>query len=142
MKFVLAACLSVLLVAGCSESPNTESPNMENDQAKEEAPTHNYRVKEGANYGYVGGISDEERKSGKTAAELHLFRYVGEKDGVHTVQQVEEDGTVLLTATCTDPCEFMKLKIGDAVERIEYNPESLGGAVMQDAITGQLEVAN
>lgn len=138
MKLILWASLpAVLMTAACSENSSPSDNVMERQEV-----SHNYRIKEGQNYGYVSGISDEDRANGKAASELHLFRYLGEKDGVHTIQQVEEDGSVLLTASCSDPCQFMKLKAGSETERVEYNPDSLGGAVMQDALTGQLEVAD
>lgn len=140
MRYGFVALLSAMLATACSESPNA----IENIEVEEvQVPAHNYKIKEGTTYGYVSGISDEDRAKGKAASELKLFRYLGEKDGFHTVQHVEEDGSVLFALKCADPCEFMRVEVGGEVQqRIEYNPETLGGGVMQDAMTGKLETAD
>lgn len=125
-------------IVACSEQDSAPDNSLLADTG---IPTHNYKMKEGINYGYVGGISDEERASGKAAAELHLFRYLGKQDGLDTIEQVDENGNSILKAQCANPCEFMKLIVEGETQRVQYNPETLGGAVMQDAQRGFLEVA-
>ena len=140
MKMAVVACLPILVLTACSGSSTPDGGTT--SPVADATPTHNYKVKEGSNYGYLGGLSDEDKSKGKAAADLVLFRYLGEKDGLYKVQQIEENGQAILSISCTKPCEFMKLSVGGEVSRVEYNPATLGGAVIQDALSGELEVAD
>ena len=134
-RLIIAATLSIL--AGCSVQSEASSESASISPTATPAPTHNYVLKEGQDYGYQGGISEEDAKNGKVSADVSMFRYLGEKEGRHTIQMLDNDGSATRKISCVKPCEFMKF---DSGERVAYNPDSLGGAVMQDALAGELEV--
>ncbi len=66
-----------------------------------------------------------------------MFRFLGEKNGIYTVRMVDGRGNEIVTETCAKPCEYLKL--GDG-QRVKFNSDSLGGAAMEDALNGQLEI--
>lgn len=133
---VLIAGFSFALLVACSSQAPEQSSDASSETMVSE-PTHNYSLKEGQDYGYKSGISEEDQKAGKVASEIIMFRYLGVKKDLHVIQMIDNDGSPLTKISCMNPCEFMKF---DSGERVEYNADSLGGAVMHDALSGELEV--
>jgi hypothetical protein len=95
---------------------------------------HNWRYRVGQAYAYQGELSDDERKAGQSTPPVQIYRYLGEHDGVFTLQV---DGE---TATCANPCQVIMVHAGGFhVERLAFDPDSLIGAAFTDAFNGQLE---
>ena len=112
------------------------------DTSEAAAPAHNWETKDGLEYGYASALSDDQQKAGQAAADVHMFRYLGVKDGVYTLSSVDNGSAVV--STCTNPCEIIKTVIhtpfGSTTQHYEFVPGSVIGAVFQDAFDGQLEV--
>ncbi|AOY96884.1 hypothetical protein BKK79_35925 [Cupriavidus sp. USMAA2-4] len=105
-------------------------------------PTHNYSMEEDGEYGYEPAVSEDERRSGRTANSLLMVRYLGEKDGTHSVSIT--DGAVTNVFSCKAPCEFIKgqVKLRGQVVKTETmrNPgTAVISAVMADAMNGELK---
>lgn len=95
------------------------------------APAPNYNEKDGADYYYVGALTEEERKSGKLTGDVYTFQYGGkDESGAHIVFGTQR-------YTCSVPCKIIKGANGSL---IQYSENSIIGAVFQDALRGFLKV--
>jgi hypothetical protein len=65
-----------------------------------------------------------------------MFRFLGVRDGLYTVT----DETGLTSAQCAKPCQVVRIMGIDGFQRVTFNPASIIGAVLTDAINGQMEV--
>jgi hypothetical protein len=154
-KQAAAGCLVIVVVlvvvsvilGMCSEKDSKPSPvpvpskgaTADPVPATPEAPpppSHNWQYREGLEYGYQGAISQDAQNSGVAASQVHMFRYLGEKGGIYTIQGVESG----LRASCANPCEVMKLTGGGITQRVAFSSGSIAGAAMEDAINGQMSV--
>jgi hypothetical protein len=103
--------------------------------------THYYAMEEDGEYGYESGLSDEDKKQGRAVKAMILTRYLGEKDGVHTVRLADDPAMTIFS--CKSPCEFIKSKTYYAgtlikTETLRNTEGSVIWAVMQDAQNGDL----
>lgn len=153
MQNWILAGLTALLLAGCSDSNQANQPattpqpasaaSSEAAPAEPAAPTHYYVVEEDGQYGYEAGISEDDQKAGKVAADITMVRYMGVIKGYHTLQSVKNGVTT--TLRCKEPCDFAK--VNNSMGNVSADPEtmrlaagSLGWAMTRDALSGQLKV--
>lgn len=153
MKKIIIA-LAVALLGGCSDdkSASVEKPVTAVAAAQPvaaievpkapAAPIHNYSLDEDGEYGYEGAISENDKNNGVAASKVLMFRYLGEKNGVYTVQI--KDGNVSQLTSCKAPCDFVKNKryfAGQlvATETIRAGDTSIIHAVLEDAQNGFLK---
>jgi len=101
-------------------------------------PPHRYDLKDGSDYAYIAGVSEEERKAGKAAGDVLMFRYLGKQDGLHTLAMLSDSGKIIGKSACAEPCVIIKNNDGS---RTAYTPESVIGSAFQDALNGYLEEA-
>lgn len=101
-------------------------------------PSHHWSYREGQEYGYASVVSEDDQKAGQGAPTVTMWRYLGEHNGVYTVYSPEGAARI----TCTNPCEVLKYSGPLGTSRVAFNPETIGGGVMDDAINGQMEVYN
>lgn len=105
------------------------------------AATANWDFREGQEYGYVAAVSEEDRKRGRAAGSVHLFRYLGQEDGKHVLVSLGDDGAPFARSYCASPCVAIKTVFGDGgVRRIAYDTDSVIGAAFEDAIAGRMKV--
>lgn len=141
----LCYLLLMLCVTSCDDkSSNPEQPTPIAPATPSVAPSpsaspHNYDLREGSNYAYIAAISEDQRKAGKAAGDVLMFRYLGKANGLHTVALLNDAGTVVDTSVCAEPCVIIKHQNGS---RTAYNPNAVLGAVFEDAINGHLEVTS
>lgn len=100
--------------------------------------SHNYDFREGDAYGYIAAISDEERAKGKGAGDVLMYRYAGFKDGLHRLEHLAADGSVMFRSECPEPCVAIKIQGRHGVSRMAYSANSVLGAAYQDAMNGKL----
>lgn len=110
------------------------------------AADHYYVLKDGDHYGYERKLTDAEKQAGSVAPEVVMMRYAGQHGGVHQVFYYQRGGHYAEVYECAAPCEFIKVMTfarGKLVRsnRFRATPDSLGWAVMQDAMNGRLTVA-
>jgi hypothetical protein len=135
------------VVEKCAQMPNSRYSSVLSciQAALAPVPTakkHIYAMEEDGEYGYEGGLSQNEKDAGKSVNPIFMFRYLGEKNGTFTVGS--RSGPVTHTASCKDPCEFIKLQTiyaGEVVktETVRSTGNAVVDAVLQDARAGQLE---
>lgn len=106
------------------------------------AKTHNYSLKEGTEYGYDAGISNDAGNSGQVANKIIMIRFAGERAG--KLQAFMQEKSVHTVMECERPCEIVKIMAfyqGEHVktERIRANGGSLARIVMEDAMSGALK---
>ncbi|WP_105507719.1 hypothetical protein [Paraburkholderia sp. BL21I4N1] len=97
-------------------------------------------------YGYEPALSENDVRNGTATKPLIMVRYVGIKNGAYIIiilGQDANDTTVTNRVSCQTSCEFAKSETmaGDTVvktETIHVKPGSLIGAMLEDAISGQL----
>lgn len=149
---------SAVFLASCSEStePNYSDADLNADAgssdtdiatAAENAASnvpvtpvrnHNYDFKDGDLYGYIAAISEEEQKVGKAAGDVVTYRYVGFWDAAHHIELVGDNSAILSVSDCSMPCVAIKTYSNGTMRRVAYNPASVVGAAMQDAMSGKL----
>ncbi|MBS0478456.1 MAG: hypothetical protein JSR79_04060 [Proteobacteria bacterium] len=105
------------------------------------APTPNYSEREGDRYFYVSAVSEEDQKKGVAVGSVSQYRYLGSSNGVVELQEVTESGQIISTIECRTPCRVLKITTGGTVARMPYNPQSIAGSAMEDAINGFLTPA-
>lgn len=139
MKKLIAVVLVGVMLNGCG--------NKESAQAKiiEPAPKldHGYSMKDGYEYGYEQAISADQQNAGQAATTLMMFKYVGQKNGMHQAYSKGADGAITV-AQCSNPCDFIKVMVfyqGEYLrtERMKATDGTVGWMVMADAINGKLE---
>lgn len=146
VRFALASVILSMAFGGCSKpgaGPQSAAPaaTPENIAAAPVAPpppSHIWEYREGQEYGYAGALSEDDQKAGRAVAPVHMFRYIGEANGVYTVADAS-DG-MMTVASCSNPCQVVKIFGGGSMERVTFNPESLVGAALTDAFNGQMEI--
>ncbi|WP_197051924.1 hypothetical protein [Sphingomonas sp. 35-24ZXX] len=101
------------------------------------APTPNFVEEEDGVYYYVGAVSEDERKQGKSTGDVIGFRYLGlNSDGHHRIANVGSDGAMLAYSSCAVPCKIIKYEHGG---RTAFSPNSIIGGAYQDAMNGLLK---
>ncbi len=97
-------------------------------------------------YGYEPALSEEDVRNGTATKALIMMRYVGYKDEAHVILILGQDPNNVETVnrvSCEQSCDFAKSEVvvGDTVlktETIRITPQSIVGAMLADAISGQL----
>lgn len=137
MKKLFVMIASVAILSGCGDSKTADvSP-------PSKTPDHHYAMKDGDEYGYQQGISENDLKSGQHAKSLLMIRYLGQRNGVYqTYMNLNDVGSAVME--CTNPCQFLKTMtfVGNTFvskDRIPVAPGILGQEIMEDAINGKLE---
>lgn len=106
-------------------------------------PSHYYSYEEDGEYGYEPAISEDEQKQGIATKSLLMTRYLGEKNGLHSIQM--SDGAYKAIYSCKTPCEFIKVKkyfSGSLIntETVKNAPNSVISSIMEDAQNGFLKI--
>ena len=107
-------------------------------------PRHNWTYRDGNQYGYEQGISDEQRAQGQVATKLLMFRFNGERDGKY--QAYVRDGDYASVLECQSPCEYVKSMVftgrGKAIrtEHMRAVSGSIASALIEDMRDGDLEL--
>lgn len=108
------------------------------------APRHNWTYRDGNQYGYEQGISEEQRAQGQVATKLLMFRFNGERDG--KFQAYVRDGDYVSVLECQSPCEYVKSMVfaggGKAIrtEHMRAVSGSIASALIEDMRDGDLEL--
>ncbi|QBL79450.1 hypothetical protein EYA88_16115 [Burkholderia pseudomallei] len=167
MRIFVLPCLSAaMLVSACNHSSKpetsavaTSAPQHASTSAAGSAntpaalpvpaampapPPHQYAMEQDGTYGYEPALSEDDVRSGKATKPLVMMRYVGRRDGTYVLLLIDPDNENYATrVTCQAPCNFAKLQTmsGTMVlktETIRVAPNSLIGAMLDDALSGQL----
>ncbi|WP_409333782.1 lysozyme inhibitor LprI family protein [Burkholderia sp. Bp8963] len=124
-----------------SVSPTSTAPAVQTVPAP---PRHNYALNQDGTYGYEPALSEDDIRSGKAVKSLVMMRYVGLRNGTYVLLVLNDDNpNVTSRITCQAPCNFAKSEImaGDSVvktETLRVVPNSMIGAMLEDAMAGQL----
>lgn len=130
-------------VAPAADLPMDATPTL---VAAPAMKAHNYDVHDGTEYGYTSAVSQAQREAGQVGANIIMFRYAGERDGVHQLHMIK--GSVYQALECRAPCEVVKIMtVMDLdgsrrdvhVERVRNQPGMLAGMALDDAFHGRLE---
>jgi len=109
-------------------------------QIGQPVPTHRYNYREGELYGYLGAVSEDQKKAGVATPSVVMFRYAGYWGGENHLDLVSDQGNVVESAECAVPCVAIKRTFADgSVDRVGYTPDSVIGSAFLDAMNGQLE---
>jgi len=135
---ISAALLAALAVSGCNDQAVASSTAA----APPAKPAHVYAIKDGLEYGYEVGLSENDKKAGQVAAKIAMYRYLGRKDD--TYQVMLRDGEVRMVFECAKPCTFGKVHtfVGNRYmgkEVLKLSPEAILTGVMRDAMSGELD---
>jgi hypothetical protein len=146
----IAAAALVFAVVACSDrnAGNNASTKVDNNwpantpASQSQVPPANYEEKEGDTYFYVTAVSEEDRKTGKSAGNVVAFKYLGEKDGLYRLELVDDDGSRIGVSECPRQCKVIKSTWRDgSVKHVGFNPESVVGSAFEDAFNGHLKRA-
>nr|WP_244130678.1 hypothetical protein [Burkholderia pyrrocinia] len=162
MNRIALLLLAAAMVAGCnskqsdnSTQSSATSPSASSDTtapqqpqqpvvAAPPPPSHNYAMSQDGTYGYEPALSEDDVRAGKATKALVMMRYVGLRDGSYILLLVDEDNpNISNRITCEAPCNFAKSQTmaGDSIlrtETVRVVPNSLIGAMIEDAMSGQL----
>lgn len=101
-----------------------------------------YAMQDGGEYGYEQAVSADAKNHGQVANKIHMFRYLGERNGV--LQFHSRDGSVHAVVQCERPCEFIKqmIFIDKTLQRKEHIRAvegSIAWGLTHDALNGYLK---
>lgn len=132
---IIAAALMLGATSCAPAAPDVTASPTPTIDATPEKPAPQYIEHKGGVYYYSAAVSENDQKSGQAAGEVVGFRYLGRNsDGDYILQQ---DGTPR-RATCSDPCRVIHYNLGPP---LAYEPGSVIGAAMTDALNGNLEIS-
>ncbi|WP_157381338.1 hypothetical protein [Burkholderia ubonensis] len=157
-------CLMIAAFGGCSDARNARadipatSPSADavagNDVPSPTSPdaarpetgvsSRHYVLHQDGAYGYEPALSEDDIRAGKAVKALVMMRYVGFRDGTHTLLILDEDDPDIVgRVTCAVPCKFAKFRtVVDgkvtSTETVRMTPDSLVGSMFEDAIAGRL----
>lgn len=146
-RLVLVAVISAALfgLTACDQNKTTAqaAPEQASIVPEPVKADHYYSLKDGYEYGYEQGVSQNSTNEGQVASTLLMFKFAGEKDGIYQAYAKNAMGAFDVVQ-CTNPCDFFKEMIffnGEHIktERIKAVEGSIGWSVMADAINGKLE---
>ncbi|MGN6621201.1 MAG: hypothetical protein ACTHKR_09095 [Sphingomonas sp.] len=102
-------------------------------------PQHNYADRQGDTYYYVSAVSDEEQKQGRAIGDAFGYQFLGQNaQGEYILASVDQDGSIRFRARCKMDCRIIDTSYGS---EIPYSPSSIIGAAFQDALAGNLQIA-
>jgi hypothetical protein len=130
---VIATTTTPTVPAGNVATPTVAAPQ------PPPPPSHRYSFKEGDAYGYIAAVSEEDRKRGKAAGDVLMFRYAGFWDNEFHLEELNANGDIVGVDTCAKPCVAIKSYEGGQIDRVAYNPDSVIGAAFDDAMSGRLK---
>lgn len=131
-------------VARAPDADRSGSPVVETPTATP-APQHNYVHKEDGEYGYQPAISEEESRNGVAQKPLVLVRYFGNANDTIKLELRGGDSEAKTVVACKGQCDVAKVttyigNIKGETQTIRISPQSLIGAILDDALAGELEV--
>lgn len=138
----LLALLAVALTA-CKAPPQKAEEAAASSAPTSAAPTapaqpaHRWAFQNGDQYGYMSSAHVEVGQEGEAQKPV-IIRYLGMKDGVYTIAEVQ--GGAVVVAQCAAPCQQVRLRGKDFDQTLDLSPNSIVYAALTDAINGQLEV--
>lgn len=139
-----ALALAVVALAACKAPPQkaeemaASSASASSAPAAAAQPAHRWAFQNGDQYGYMSSAHVEVGQEGEATQKPVIVRYLGMKDGVYTIAEVQ-DGAVVV-AQCAAPCQQVRLRGKDLDQTLDLNPDSIVYAALTDAINGQLQV--
>lgn len=143
MKHLWIAVVAVLLAA-CDKPVEYQTTATQTQALPQPAaaPRHNYVLKDGFEYGYEKALSAEDRQQGRVASSLRMFKYLGSRNGTHQVVTQSDDVRTVIESS--PPYEFAKVYVFSGTRFLEKEvvrlaPDSLGAAVIADAVNTRLE---
>ena len=142
MKMAFFILISLALT-GCNQGSPAVTTEKEAEIAPQTVLDHYYSLKDGYDYGYEQGLSEEAIQQGQAATSLLMFKYAGQKNGIYQVYSKDSDVSTVIE--CSNPCDFMKIMvfakgIGHIkTERMRATNGTIGWSVIADAINGKLE---
>jgi hypothetical protein len=109
-------------------------------------PIHEYAMVDNGTYGYEPALSEDDVRNGTATKPLIMMRYAGNEGGTYVIIILghdASDASVTTRMSCQVPCEFAKSELmsGDSViktETLRVTSDSLMGAMLADAVSGQL----
>lgn len=168
MKKTALVCVFALALAACDKPKQTDSGNAskaeptaasavvgENTQPTVIPPApppqpvpppvrHNFSLNQGGTYGYEPALSEDDIRSGTATKPLVMMRYVGQRNGNYILLILDQNNENVATRiTCQAPCDFAQSQITSngvvlRTETLRVTPNSLLGAMVEDAVAGQL----
>jgi hypothetical protein len=119
------------VLAGCG---SRQAAHLGSSQAAAAPPPsastpHSWLYRVGQDYAY------EEDVPGQVKPVVQTYRYLGQRDGVFTLQFGGH------TVSCANPCQVIHVSDGGFhVERLAFDPNTIIGAALTDAFNGQMQV--
>lgn len=129
---------------GAEGAVSTEENSLSPEVSEPPLPRHNWTYRDGNQYGYEQGISDEQRAQGQVATKLLMFRFNGERNGKY--QAYVRDGDYASVLECQSPCEYVKSMVfsgrGKSIktEHMRAVPGSIASALIADMRDGDLDL--
>nr|WP_156432268.1 hypothetical protein [Burkholderia sp. MSMB1498] len=165
MRTSVLSCLLAATLGACNHSSKQETPTASASPqqpasasssnnapppppapiAAPALPSHQYAMEQDGTYGYEPALSEDDVRSGKATKPLVMMRYVGFRDGTYVLLMLDPDNETYATrVTCQAPCNFAKVQSMSAAtvlktDTIRVVPNSLIGAMLEDALSGQLK---
>jgi len=135
------AVLAVALAACKGQPPKSEHAAASGTPPASSAPPvqtpppaqHNWAYRQGDDYAYLSGTTPVGQPEQAT-----LVRYLGEENGVYTI--VETQAGAVVGASCSKPCDTVRLRGKGLDQTLALNPSSIVYAALSDAMAGQLEI--
>ena len=142
-RAVHALALLALALAACKAPPQktkeaaASPPPASSAPAAPAAPAHHWAFQNGDQYGYLPAGHGEAGQDAEQQ-QATMVRYLGMKDGVYTIAEVE--GGAVVVAQCAPPCQQVRLRGKDLDQTMDLSSSSIVYAALTDAINGQLQV--
>jgi len=125
------AIILVLAIAGCGprQASHPQAAQVTPAPSPPTSTTHSWLYRVGQDYAY------EEDVAGQAKPVVQTYRYLGQRDGLFTLQFGGH------TVTCANPCDVIHVSDGGFhVERLAFDPNTIIGAALTDAFNGQMQV--
>lgn len=156
---MVVTTIFALSVVGCGDAPSNEpeypsvpppiisipetestSQPLQFEPASSIASTPNFDDRDGDTYFYIAEVSEEERMRGRAVGNVHSFQFLGRNsEGEYVLASLHGNGAIAYRAKCRRPCRIIDTSYG---QKIAYSPESIIGAAFQDAMRGDLQIAD
>lgn len=135
--FFLSACNSSGPAPKTEPSDAAASNSTELSSADEPLPDHSYTEKIGDIYFYTAALSENARKDGVGAKSMYGFKYLGRaSNGDVLIVGVNNIGFPTSAIRCSVPCKVIRIGRDEAMS---FDPDTVVGTVIADALNGKLE---
>jgi hypothetical protein len=158
-------CIAIFVLSGCGKDSGNQQPAASQpasaapianasvqasvpipETTAPPPPSHNYSMVDNGTYGYEPALSEDDVRNGRATKPLIMMRYEGRRNGTFVILILGPDANnpaFVNRVSCQAPCEFAKSETlsGDVVmntETVRVTPDSIVGAMLQDAVSGQL----